>query len=112
MTLDYSAQLLYLSDWDNNDWLPHKRSLQVHLRAIVPAECYRVVGFIEDLMELFLCFPFARVDEASPQVSWQNFQLAFCCCDERGHVSPRKCVLSKKEESAGKGLLFCKISFC
>lgn len=59
-------------------------------------------------MELFLSFSFARADA---QVSWQIFQLAFCCCDTRGHVSPRKCMLNKKEESARKGLIFCKISF-
>lgn len=78
---------------------------------LVPAECYGVVGVIKDLMELFLCFAFARVRGALPQASWQTFQLPFCCRDERGHVSPRKCVLSKKEETSGKGLLFCKISF-
>lgn len=58
-----------------------------------------------------LCFPFARVDGASPQVSQQFFHFAFCCCDESVHISPRKCMLSKKEKSAGKGLIFCKIRF-
>lgn len=77
---------------------------------IAPAECYGAVGVIKNLME-FLCFVFARVHRALPQESWQTFQLPFCYHDERGHVSPRKCVLSKKEETAGKGLLFCKISF-
>lgn len=80
-------------------------------RPIVPAECCGAVGVIKDLMELFLCFAFARVHGVLPQASWQTFQLPFCCRDERGHVNPRKCVLSKKEETAGKGLLFCKISF-
>lgn len=78
---------------------------------VVPAECYEVVGIIKDLMELFLCFAFARLHGALPQVSRQTSQLPFCCRDERGHVAPRKCVLSKEEETSGKGLLLCKISF-
>jgi len=78
---------------------------------IVPAECYGAAGVIKDLMELFLCFAFVKVQGALPQASWQTFQLPVCCRDERGHVSPRKCMLSTKEETSGKGLLFCKISF-
>lgn len=75
----------------------------------VPAECYGAVGVIKNLM--FLCFVFAGARGALPQASWQNFQLPCRCLDERGHVSPRKCVLGKKEETSGKALLFCKISF-
>lgn len=66
VTLECLTQPRYPSDWDDNDWLPHKcMSLP-----IVPAECYGELGVIKDLMGLLLCFVFAGVHGALPQASW------------------------------------------
>lgn len=46
VTLNYPAQLLYPSDWDNNDQLPHKLNLPVHVWSHDPSS---VMGWFGSL---------------------------------------------------------------